>query len=368
MAPMTKPRDSARPLGVGIIGAGFIAGVHAHAARSLGARVVGVVAGSAESSRRAAPRLGAEAAFESVERLVADDAIDVVHVCSPNGRHAEHARLALAAGKHVVCEKPVATSLADALELDRVASAAGLVGAVPFAYRYHPMVRELRSRVAAGEAGALISVRGAYLQDWRLVYRGDGWWTDRVASGPSRAFADIGSHVADLTEFVTGERIVAVSAALRQVEATSPGGRPLATEDVAAVLVRLEGGAIGTLTVSQMDLGRKNELTLQVAGVDASYEWRQETPDVLEVGRADHRAVIPRQADILSPDAARLSRVPAGHPMGYQDAFDSFVADVYATVDGDAMPGLPGFADGARMVRLTERVLESASTGAWLEV
>ena len=356
-----------RPVRVGIVGGGFMGRVHTAAARSAGATVVAVTSSSAESAGRAARALGVPAAHATVADLVADPEVEVVHVCSPNASHADFALMALRAGKHVVCEKPLATCSAEAEELVAVAAAAGLVTAVPFVYRFHPMVREARARVASGRVGRVLSVRGSYLQDWLLRADDVDWRVDAAEGGPSRAFADIGSHLVDLLEFVLGDRIARVSALTSTVHAVRAGA-VVTTEDEAAVVLATASGALGTLFVSQVSPGRKNHLVLDVAGSDESVEFRQEEPEQLWLGRRRGSELLPRDAAQLSPDAARLSIVPAGHPLGYLDAFAAFVRDAHEAVRGGHPEGLPTFADGRRAVRVTEAVLESARTGAWADV
>lgn len=361
--------DSARvgPLRVGIVGGGFMGRVHTNAARAAGAQVVAVASSSADSAARAAEALGIGTAHASVAELIADPGIDVVHVCTPNVTHAALAGSALAAGKHVVCEKPLATSSAEALALVEAASRAGLVAAVPFVYRFHPMVREARARIAEGSIGRVLSVRGSYLQDWLLDAGDIDWRVDSSAGGPSRAFADIGSHLVDLLEFVLGDTLARVSSVTSTVH-ESRGGSVVDTEDEAAVVFETRGGAIGTLFVSQVAPGRKNRLVLDVAGTAESVEFSQEEPETIWIGRRHGSEVVARDTEALRPDAARLSIVPAGHPLGYVDAFTAFVRDVYAAIDGSAPEGLPTFADGLRAVRVTEAVLASAHDRAWHSV
>ena len=213
------------------------------------------------------------------------------------------------------------------------------------------------ARVAAGDTGRLLSVHGAYLQDWLADPHDDDWRVDAALGGPSRAFADIGSHLVDLVEFVAGDRIVRLNASTRTVYEQRATHVDIATEDLAAVVVELASGAIGTLLVSQVAPGHKNALTVELSGTDASVRFEQEVPEQLWVGRADSSMVIDRDATRLAPDAARLAIVPAGHPMGYQDAFNAFVADAYAAIGGSPPDGLPGFDDGLRAVRVTEAVL-----------
>jgi predicted dehydrogenase len=355
------------PLRVGIVGGGFMARVHAGAARSAGARVVALASSSPASAGRAAASLGVETAHESVDDLVTDPDVDVVHVCSPNATHAPVALAALAAGKHVVCEKPLATSGAEAEELVEAARAGRLVGAVPFVYRYHPMVREARARVAAGEVGRVLSVRGSYLQDWLLDSDDVDWRVDSAAGGPSRAFADIGSHLVDLLEFVLGDQLARLTSTTTTVHAHR-GGSSVDTEDEAAVVFETARGAIGTLFVSQVAPGRKNRLLLDLSGTAESLEFSQEEPETLWVGRRSGTQLVARDAAVLAPDAARLSTVPAGHPMGYVDAFAGFVRDAHDAVRGGAPEGLPTFVDGLRAVRVTEAVLASAASRSWVDV
>ncbi len=346
-----------------------MAGVHARAARTAGANLAAIATTSAERAERAARALGAERGLDAAALLSAAD-VDVVHICTPNATHAAFADAALRAGKHVVCEKPLATTVVDARRLAEAAAAAeasGVVAAVPFVYRYHPMVREARARVARGDLGVLLSIDASYLQDWMLLPGDDDWRADAAAGGPSRAFADIGSHLCDLIEFIAGTRVVRVAARTRRVFDTR-GGRAVENEDVAAVIVETADGALGTLLVSQMAPGRKNALVVELHGSHESLRFAQERPEELWVGSRAGSQLLLRDPAIAAPDAARLQPLPAGHPMGYQDAFDAFVADVYAAIGGARPEGLPTFADGLRAAVLTDAVLRSAASGAWIEV
>ena len=347
----------------GLIGGGFMGAVHARSARAAGADVVAVATSSAEGARRAAESLGVPVAAESVEALLAMD-LDVVHVCSPNAAHVEHALAVLAAGVPVVCEKPLATSAADAARLVEAARAAGLVATVPFVYRFHPMAREARDRVRTG--GRIFTLQGAYLQDWLLDPDDDDWRTDPAAGGPSRAFADIGSHLADLTEFVAGERIVRLQALTRTVH-PERNGHPVSSEDAAAVVVETESGAIGTLLVSQVAAGHDNGLVLEVASARGAVRFEQEEPNRLWLGARGESTLLTRGGAQNGAGAQRLSLVPPGHPMGYLDAFAAFVRDSYAAIGGAVPDGLPMFEDGLRAARLTDAVIRSAETGEWVD-
>ncbi|WP_331714624.1 Gfo/Idh/MocA family protein [Auraticoccus cholistanensis] len=360
-------RTGAPGPGVGVVGGGFMARVHSRAARSAGARLVSVTSSSPERSAAAAAELGFERSAASLAELLDDEAVEVVHVCTPNALHAEQVEAVLASGRHVVCEKPLATRVADAEALVTAATAAGAVATIPFVYRFYPLVREARARFAAGGSGRISTVVGSYLQDWLLTAEDDNWRVDAAAGGASRAFGDIGSHLVDLLEFVTGDRIVALSASTSRLY-DERGGTPVQTEDAVALTLRTAGGAIGSLVVSQVAPGRKNRLQLEVAAAEQSLCLDTEQPETVWLGRRSGSLLLPRDADQLSSDAARLCTVPAGHPMGYQDAFDAFAADTYAAVRGDVPEGLPRFEDGLRAGRITQAVLDSAATGSWVQL
>ncbi|GAA3911970.1 Gfo/Idh/MocA family protein [Microbacterium invictum] len=351
----------------GVLGGGFMARVHTAAARAAGAQLAGIATSTPAGSATAARDLGYERAEQDAQALLAASDLDVVHVCTPNATHASLALTAIEAGHHVVCEKPLATRVDDARDLVEAAARRGVVGAVPFVYRYHPMVREARARIARGDLGALLTIDCAYLQDWMLLPGDDDWRTRAASGGDSRAFADIGSHLFDLIEFVAGDPVARLLARTRRVF-DRRGAHEVTNEDVAAVLFETESGALGTALVSQMAAGRKNALVVEFHGANESVRFEQERPEELWIGARDSSRVLLRDPATASPDSARLQRMPAGHPMGYQDAFNSFVADVYAAVGGAHPEGLPTFADGLRAAVLTEAVLASAATGQWIEV
>jgi len=387
--PAGGPAADHAALRIAVAGTGFIGAVHAHAARRAGAQLVGVAASSASSAREAARAFGADRGFADAESLVTAPDVDVVHICTPNHLHAPLAHAALAAGKHVICEKPLAVDREQAAELVRAADAAGVVATVPFAYRFYPLVREARVRVAAGAIGSLRLIHGCYLQDWLATEDDDNWRVDPERGGPSRAFADIGSHWCDLVEFVTGDRLAAVCAeAVTAVpERVSAGNshafegrgrtggdgtrRAVTTEDIMVVLFRTREGVAGTVVVSQVSLGRKNRLQFEVAGADATLSFDQEQPESLWVGRREASEVVARDPAYLAAEAARYAVLPPGHPQGYQGCFDAFVADPYEAIRAGgaaAVDGLPTFADGARATDIIAAVLRSSRTNHWEDV
>src|SRR4051812_4119193 len=384
LSPSSVEAEMSRQLRVGIAGMGFIGGVHARAARVAGARLAGVASARAEMAEAAASALGAERAFASAEQLAEDPSIDVLHICTPNHLHVSLAEAALAAGKHVICEKPLALDGPSAATLAAAAEAAGVQAGVPFVYRYYPTVREARSLVASGQTGPLRLLHGSYLQDWLLRPDDDNWRVDPALGGRSRAFADIGSHWCDLAQFVSGHRIARVSARLltaiperassegrRAFESADGNGelRTVTTEDAAIVHFETEEGALGSVTVSQISPGRKNKLWIELDGAEEALAFDQENPEELWRGRREAATIIRRDPESLSPAAARFATLPPGHPQGYADCFAGFVADVYDAISSGTTPdGLPTFSDGLRAARITDAVLASAESGEWVDV
>lgn len=355
----------------GIVGAGFIGEVHARAVHAAGGIVTAVIDGTWEGTADAAVRLQAVRPAESIEELVTADDVDVVHVCTPNNLHPRVVLLALEAGKHVICEKPLATDAVATRQLLDAAERAGVVAGVPFVYRFYPTVRDARERVSAGETGPVRLLHGSYLQDWLAHASETNWRVDPIVGGESRAFADIGVHWCDLVEFVTGQRIVALSARLLTMHAqrnASTGIEPVGTEDAAVLLFETDGAAVGSLVVSQVSHGRKNRLWFSLDGTRASLSFDQELPDTLWIGRSAMNATVFRGSSGTTSAGHRYDMLPPGHPQGYQDCFNAFVSDVYAAIAGAVPDGLPTFADGHRAAVLTAAVLDSARRGAWTEV
>jgi predicted dehydrogenase len=373
-------------LAVGIAGTGFIGAVHARSARLAGGRLVGVAASSPQRAAEAADGLGAERAFDSAQDLVEAEGIDVVHICTPNNLHLPLAEAALRAGKHVVCEKPLATDVAGAQRLVDASRAARTQDAVPFVYRYYPTVREARERVRSGKTGALRLLHGTYLQDWLLEEEDDNWRIDEVAGGPSRAFADIGSHWCDLAEFISGHRITRLCATTAtahperpraagrnsfetSIDAVRVETRKVETEDAAIVQFATDKGGVGSVVISQVSPGRKNRLWLELDGATEALAFDQEHPEILWCGRRESATLLRRDPASMTPQAARLATLPSGHPQGYADCFDGFVADVYDAIrTGKPAEGMPAFSDGLRAATITEAVLDSAGSEGWVDV
>lgn len=383
---------SQRPIRVAVIGTGFVGPHHVDAVRRGGYAQVVALAGSdlgrTESRARA---LGVPRATTDVADLFADEDIDAVHICTPNDTHVSLARAALEAGKHVVVEKPLALTGAEAQELVALAARKRRHAAVCFTYRGYPMVRQARQLVAEGELGEVRLVHGAYLQDWLLEETDYNWRLENGAGGPSRAVADIGSHWFDTVEYVSGQRVQGVFADLATFLPTrrrpraggvtfSAAGGPLdavavQSEDAATILVRFEGGARGLALVSQISAGHKNDFRLEVAGSRRSIAWEQERPNELWLGAREAEGSRLRPREPGDPWPTGTPALPAGHPEGWSEALRDLFRPFYrAIAEGcdpadPADPGVPAeyptLADGARAVRFVEAVLASARTGAW---
>lgn len=372
-----------------VIGTGFVGPHHVDGIRRAGYADVVALGGTdqARVSARAAS-LGVPRATTDLGWLLDDAEIDVVHICTPNSTHTELALRALRGGRHVVVEKPMASTSADADTLVEAADRAGRHAAVAFTYRGYPQVRRARRMVAAGDIGDVRLVHGAYLQDWLALETDYNWRLEEDVSGAARAVADIGTHWFDTVEFVTGRRIESLIADLATFipvrrrpavagiafAAGSAEGEGVAihTEDAATLLVRFVGGARGTSLISQISQGHKNAFSWEVAGSSGTLAWAQETPETLWLGRRDpnETRLLPRVADAESWPGTPSS--PAGHPEGWGDAWRDLFRPFYrAIADGLPPPefgsdcGYPTLQDGARAVRFVEAVLESLRSGGW---
>ena len=381
---------------MGLVGPGFVGMHHIDAVRRLGFVDIVAIAHPDEAfGRSKAKEAGIPKAYVSYEALAADPDVHVVHNTTPNFLHGPVIRAAIAHRKHIVSEKPLASSAAEALALWHLARDADVVHAVTFNYRGNPLVQQARAMVAAGDVGRVHLVHGCYLQDWLLKPTDYSWRLEPELGGPSSAVADIGSHWCDLAQHVIGRRIEAVLADLTTAVPTryrpahaqqafslagESGGEPFAMqgEDLATLLVRFEGGVKGTVTVGQVCAGHKNDLQIEVNGATGSLAWRQERQNELWVGRRDEpSAVLAKDPSLLTVAARPYAHLPGGHQEGWSDAFCNVLRDVYATVQqrrtGTPVSPTPStvatFEDGYRVTQLVDAVLESHRRGGvWVDV
>jgi predicted dehydrogenase len=383
-----KPIRKVTEIGAAVVGIGFIGVVHVEALRRLGVQVYGVVGSSHARATQRVAALGLPPAYESFEAMLADPRVDVVHITTPNHLHYPQAAAALAAGKHVVCEKPLATTSSETGELVRLAQASGLVHAVNFNIRFYPICRHLHQLVREGGFGDVRLVSGHYLQDWLLLDTDWNWRLEPGLGGSLRAVADIGSHWMDLTSHITGQRIVSVMADLKtfipirhqpvgpvETFAREPSGattaRTITTEDCATILLRFENGAIGNLTISQISAGRKNTLEFEIDGSGSAAAWNSQRPDDLWIGHRERpNELLPRDPALLNAEGLAAAGLPAGHNEGYADTFKALYRAVYRAVagDGPAEPDYPTFVDGHESMLVCEAVARSAKQGTWASV
>ena len=376
---------------VGIAGSGFIGPAHLEALRRNNVSVIGLVRGDAESVSQKAEELGIPRAYSSYEDMLANADIDVVHLTTPNYLHYPHAKAALQAGKHVVCEKPLAMNSQESAELVRIAEETGLVNAVNFNIRFYPMAQQARQMVQSGEIGDIFILQGSYLQDWLLLPTDWNWRLDPELGGTLRAIGDIGSHWLDLITFITGLKVKEVYAdfktfypvrkkPLKPLE-TFTGKlltpedfeeKSVTTEDYASVLLHYENGVRGVLTVSQVSSGRKNRIYFEINGSKSSLVWNGERPNELWIGnRSEPNQVLMKDPSLLSPEARATASYPGGHNEGFPDTFKQLYTKVYDYIlagDFAAKPDFPTFADGHYEQMLCEAIERSAKEGKWVEV
>jgi predicted dehydrogenase len=361
----------------------FIGAVHRIAAR-LDDRyelLAGALSSAPDKARRSAAALGLapERSYADFDAMLAresarPDGIEVVAIVTPNHVHAAAALACLKAGLHVICDKPLTTTLAQALELRAAARAADRVFAVTYNYSGYPLVRHARAMIAAGEIGAVRLVQVQYAQDWlteALEATGQkqaDWRTDPARSGEGGCIGDIGTHAFQLAHFVTG---MAPQSLLADLSTFVPGRR---VDDNVQMLLRYANGARGALWASQVAPGNENNLALRVYGAKGGIEWRQEHPNQLywtpfgEPGRT-----VTRGSGAVGATAARVTRIPAGHPEGYLEAFATIYSEAAAAIiarrSGAAVDGAvlyPGIDDGVAGVAFIEAAIRSSRAGgAW---
>lgn len=382
-------------IGMGIVGAGFVGPHHVDAVRRLGFVDVVAVAGSSDASARAkAEALGARRPYGNYQALIDDPDVQVVHNATPNYLHYKVSSAAIAKGKHVISDKPLAMTAAEAKELLEQATRAGIVHAVTFNYRGNPLVQQARHAVARGDIGKPHFLHGYYLQDWLIKDTDYSWRLEPEKGGASSALGDIGSHWCDLAQHISGLRITHVLGDMTTViptrkkpkgsrEAFASAGRgesvelvDIKVEDLASVLVRFDNGAKGSFSVGQVCAGHKNDLVLEICGSKASILWKQEQQNELWIGHRDRaNEILQKDPSLIDGDVRGYAHLPGGHQEAWADAFSNVMRDIYEFIAADKKPGgahPPAFAtfeDGYRANCIVEAILESAKKrGVWTEV
>ncbi len=382
-------------IGMGLVGAGFVGPHHLDAVRRLGYVDVVAIAGSNEASaKKKADALFVPRAYGSYEALLNDPDVQVVHNATPNYLHFPVNMAAIAKGKHLVSDKPLAMTAAEAKQLVDAATKAGIVHAVTFNYRGNPLVQHARHLVATGEIGKPTFIHGQYLQDWLLHETDYSWRLEPDKGGASSALGDIGSHWCDLAQHVSGLRITHVLADITTVipkrkrptgsrEAFAAAGAnesyesvDIKVEDLASVLVRFESGAKGAFSVGQICSGHKNDLVLEVCGSKSSLEWHQEEQNALWIGHRDRaNEVLAKDPGLLVDPARPYAHLPGGHQEAWADAFANLMRDIYGFIAAGKSPRDPHppafatFEDGYRANTIVEAILASAKAGSvWTKV
>jgi len=375
---------------VAVIGTGFVGRVHVeNIRRQTGAELVAIADQNDEMAKKFGAQLGIPRAVGDYHELLADRSIDAVHICTPNNTHFPIASDAINAGKHVICEKPLAASAKEAAALVDLAKAKGVVNATSYNLRFYPNVQQMRRMVATGALGEVLAVQGTYSQDWLFYDTDYNWRLEPEVGGNSRAMADIGSHWCDMVEHVTGVRIAAVCAELatwhpvrkkpkkdietyagKLLSAEDYEDRPISTEDYGAILLRFETRARGALTINQVAAGRKNRLLMEIYGTNRGVAWDGEKPNELWIGRRDgNNELLVKDPSLLEAEARAYADLPGGHAEGYGDTFKQFFRRFYAAIqDRSKAADLPTFEAGLRQLRMVEAVLESSTKGGWVDV
>jgi predicted dehydrogenase len=375
-----------------VVGVGFIGVAHVEALRRLGVHVVGVVGSTPDRARIKARAANLPHVYESLEEMLADNSIDVVHIASPNSSHADQGHAALQAGKHVVCEKPLALTSVETAALQAHALDSGLVNAVCFNIRFYALCHQMRAMVDSGAIGEPRLISGSYRQDWLLLQTDWNWRLEPDRAGALRAVADIGSHWLDLARFIAGREVVETLADLHtfvpvrrhpagpvETFATVSGDddgdiieERMSSDDAAGILLRLAGGPRGVVAISQVSAGHKNSLVIEVDGSESALSWCSEDPDRLWVGHRDRpNELIPRDPALVDPQVAALIGYPGGHVEGYPDTFRALFAAVYGDVERgrpSPSPSYPTFADGHDALCVTEAVARSSAEQRWVAV
>lgn len=370
-----------------VIGAGFVGRAHIEALRRLPVTITGALCSSPERGKEVCQSLGLPRAYQSLAELVSDTAVDVVHVCTPNHLHFEQVSTLLRAGKHVMCEKPLAMDTKQSAALCELARSEGRANGVAYNLRYYPLCQEAKSLIARGAIGEPKIVRGGFLQDW-LFYPNDwNWRLEPQLGGELRAVSDIGTHWLDLTQWLTGRHVTELCADLATIipvrirprgrtetfQSATSEGDPVAitTDDYASVLLRFEGGLHGAMTVSQVSAGRKALLEFEISGSEGSLAFNSESPNELWLGRRNEaNRILLKDPSLMSPDSRGYSNYPGGHTEGYPDTFLNLFRDFYAYIrNGDSQAAsFPHFQHGHDELELCETIALSARDQRWVQV
>jgi len=382
--------NTVKPIRTAIFGTGFMGRVHLEAVRRLeSVEAVAIAGRNADAARRLGAGFSIPTITTDYREVLRDPAIDAVHICTPNAQHFPMVKDALQAGKHVLCEKPLATTVEEGEGLVSLAVRQGVRNCVCHNLRFYPMVQQMRAMREAGDLGEILLVQGTYFQDWLLYDTDWNWRVDAKTGGPSRCMADIGSHWFDLAEHVTGLRVTSLCADLQTFHSTRKQPKHsvetfankllgpedyietvVETEDFGAVIFHMGASARGSVTASQVSAGRKNRFNIEIYGTRSSVAWNQERPDELRVGhRNASNEIFIKDPSLLKPGARSYADLPGGHSEGYDDTFKQIFRRFYASIaTPGTTPEFPQFVDGLRQLTILDAVLQSHRTRSWIDV
>jgi predicted dehydrogenase len=376
------------PNAVAIIGLGFVGKAHLEALRRLGIPVRGILGSSPERTQEAARELGIERGYSSLEELATDAGVTAVHVCSPNHAHFDQSKAALKAGKHVMCEKPLAMNTRESGSLIELSQKLNRVGAVTYNLRYYPLCHEARAIVQKGLIGEPRLIHGSFLQDWLLYPTDWNWRLQPELGGDMRVVADIGTHWLDLLTWITGQKVTELCADLATVIPIRKRPRArvqtfqqttgatddfkVTTDDYASILLHFDRGAHGVCTVSQISAGRKTRLWFEIDGLEGSLAWNSEEPNTLWIGRRrEPNQELIKDPTLMSPETRGYAAYPGGHPEGYPDTFVQLFKDFYAYLEaGDLSKPrtFPTFETGHEEMHVCEVIAQSARESRWVKI
>ncbi|HKW55761.1 MAG TPA: Gfo/Idh/MocA family oxidoreductase [Candidatus Acidoferrum sp.] len=372
-----------------VIGVGFVGRAHVDAIRRLGIPIAGILGSSKERAEESRKALGLPRAYASLDELAGDSSVTAVHVCTPNHVHFEQSSKLLRAGKHVLCEKPLAMDSRESAMLVQLARESKRVGGVAYNLRYYPLCQEAHALIRKGEIGAPHTAHGCFLQDWLLFPTDWNWRLEQKLGGELRAVSDIGTHSMDLLMWLTGKKIMEVCADLgtvievrhkprgrvetfKKADASAYDEMPMSTDDYATILLHFQDGLRGVVTVSQVSAGHKCRLGFGIDGSKGSLWWNGENPNELFLGRRETaNGVLIKDPSLMSAETRRYAEYPGGHTEGYGDTFMQLFKDFYAYLEKNDLSSprtFPTFETGHEEMLLCDAVLKSSQTQSWQPV
>lgn len=372
----------------GVVGTGFVGLIHIETLRRLSNVEVAAIADPI-SAEQTAQKMNVPLAYTNYKEMIDRAQLDVVHICTPNNTHFEIVMYALEHGLHVVCEKPMTTTVAQAEQIVQKMKETGLTVALNFHNRFYPMTHHMHQVIKDGALGDVFSITGTYTQDWLLYETNYSWRLSAEESGKTRVVADIGSHWMDLVEFVSGQKITHVCADFSIIHPTRKKPKktvlafstetfseddyediPIYTEDCASVLFRFSGGAKGSAFFSQVIAGKSVDIDVLIGGYKKSAQWKSESCNKLTIGNKDSfNEVLEKGFATVHPESLPIVAYPIGHSEGFADAFKQGFRQIYQSLGDPRAPrDFATAEDGLHEMILCDKIFESNQKQQWVEV